>query len=417
MELKINSTDKLRDCALGIDLNEIPSSCFSENLHDSIIDIVRTYHENPSPPPGGPAGIPGDVTVSACGVCGKSELRGRMVVCDSCELGVHSGCAGMWGEQAVNVDEWVCRECFNNGVKSKRWPLGVKSKQLFDINASPPSDYDSESSEELLDSSGKGFSFQKAPEVVKHADKVGLEDIVNHTQRMNRNFEDLDLDFALGRLWSGWRVEFRESMISCDPYAVYIAPNGKMFESVYEVACYLELMSNYNRLESEIGNESSLSAVEGSQPSRKGKSTKIPVVNGFVENKGTFNGYREESSSDGVTASTHGNITTATQTVMKEDDRYGFQGLDDGLPLQFEDFFVLLWEKLMIDLLIMMSIGYALSVIDPVGMIRLLVPFLCVKCCREMILDLYLISEGVHALNFLFQLGQLFSLWQTLDKL
>lgn len=42
----------------------------------------------------------------------------------------------------MNLDEWVCGECMCSGVKSKRWPLGVKSKQILDINASPPSDGD-----------------------------------------------------------------------------------------------------------------------------------------------------------------------------------------------------------------------------------------------------------------------------------
>ena len=135
---------------LGIDLNEIPSPSLTETLHDSV-DIVRAYHENPGPPPGGPAGIPSDVRGSACGLCGKPEVRGHVVICDGCERGFHLGCAGMRGRQAVNLDEWVCAECVSNGVKSKRWPLGVKSKQLLDINASPPSDVDGEGCEEVQD--------------------------------------------------------------------------------------------------------------------------------------------------------------------------------------------------------------------------------------------------------------------------
>lgn len=155
MEITESATDEVRDSAaaetttragLGIDLNEriidlnerIPSP---EALPDSV-DVVRYYHDNPSPPAGGPAGVPGGGRGSACASCGKPEVRGHVVVCDGCERGFHLTCAGMRGRQAVNLDEWVCGECMCGGVKSKRWPLGVKSKHILDINASPPSDGD-----------------------------------------------------------------------------------------------------------------------------------------------------------------------------------------------------------------------------------------------------------------------------------
>lgn len=149
MELNDSTSDELRDArpaaaeptrsVLGIDLNEIPSP--PETLPDSY-DVVRSYHDHPSPPPGGPAGVPGSARGSACPFCGKPEVRGHVVVCDGCERGFHLTCAGMRGRQAVNLEEWVCEECTGTGVRSKRWPLGVKSKQILDINASPPSDVD-----------------------------------------------------------------------------------------------------------------------------------------------------------------------------------------------------------------------------------------------------------------------------------
>lgn len=160
MELNDSSSDEVRDAGaeptrgagLGIDLNErIPSP--PETLPDSL-DVVRYYQDNPSPPPGGPAGVPGGGRGSACASCGKPEVRGHVVVCDGCERGFHLTCAGMRGRQAVNLDEWVCGECQCGGVKSKRWPLGVKSKQILDINASPPSDGDGDAdvAEELIES-------------------------------------------------------------------------------------------------------------------------------------------------------------------------------------------------------------------------------------------------------------------------
>lgn len=155
MELT-DSSDELRDrhnskpklpearSGLGIDLNEIPSPPLVETLPDSL-DVVQNYHDNPPPPPGGPAGLPGDDDargLGACVACGKPEVRGNVVVCDACERAFHLVCAGMRGHQTFNSDEWVCTECESSGVKSKRWPLGVKSKRILDMNASPPSDVD-----------------------------------------------------------------------------------------------------------------------------------------------------------------------------------------------------------------------------------------------------------------------------------
>lgn len=83
-------------------------------------------------------------------MCSKSGGGGggNCLVCDGCERSFHLACAGIRGgggrQVAASIGEWVCGECLAGGVKSKRWPLGVKSKQLLDINASPPSDVDGE---------------------------------------------------------------------------------------------------------------------------------------------------------------------------------------------------------------------------------------------------------------------------------
>ncbi|KAK4272092.1 hypothetical protein QN277_020691 [Acacia crassicarpa] len=384
---------------LGIDLNEIPSPSFAETLPDSI-DIVRAYHENPAPPPGGPAGIPGDVRGSTCGACGKPEARGHVVVCDGCERGYHLGCAGMRGRQAVNIDEWVCGECVSSGVKSKRWPLGVKSKHLLDINASPPSDADGEGSEELQDMrkhtqghnsfsansfgapltystffNGNAIGFQKASGVVTHAVRVGFEDVLNHTHSVTRNFEEVDMGLPPGRhrnskntasgnpgdailqalrdfiserhgvLEEGWKVEFRQPMGNSELYAVYCAPDGKIFDSVFEVACYLGLMPGYNSLESEMRNNRAVSSLGGSHLTRKRKSARLPVPNGFAERRESFaNSCFKDPPLDAASAecaNACGNISEATLSIRREDDHSGPQQSADGLPLQFEDFFVL----------------------------------------------------------------------------
>nr|KYP50537.1 Lysine-specific demethylase 5B-B [Cajanus cajan] len=329
---------------LGIDLNEIPSpsSSFAETLPDSAVDIVRAYHENPAPPPGGPAALPrGPAPRAAC----------------------------------AKPAAWVCGECVAAGVKSKRWPLGVKSKQLLDINAPPPSDVDGDGDEvqelrkhTLGDNpfgapvtysnlyNGNAIGFQKASGVVTHAVRVGFEDILNHTQSITRSFEELSpneiflqalRDFISERrgvLEEGWRVEFRQSVSSSELYAVYCAPDGKIFDSVYEVACYLGLSSGNNSIESELRNERSLPSL-GGPLSRKRKSTRTPVANGFVEKRGaTMNSNCKDPPSDGLNvecASAQGNIPKSSETGRKEDGHSCTKQSSDGLPLQFKDFFVL----------------------------------------------------------------------------
>jgi hypothetical protein len=136
MKLTTDSSDITSRSPLGIDLNEIPSTSTSSPPENSF-DVVLSFHENPDPAPGMAAGLRAEG--SMCGACGKPEVRGQVVVCDGCERGFHLGCAG---RQAINSAEWLCGECLSGGVKSKRWPLGVK--RILDINASPPSDAEDE---------------------------------------------------------------------------------------------------------------------------------------------------------------------------------------------------------------------------------------------------------------------------------
>ncbi|QHO12795.1 Methyl-CpG-binding domain-containing protein [Arachis hypogaea] len=370
-----------RSSGLEIDLNEIPyaaaspSSNHAETLPpppDSAVDIVRAYHENPAPLPGAPASLPRGS--APCATCSKPPGAAGVVVCDGCERVFHIACAGFRGtRQAAILDEWLCSECAVGGVRSKRWPLGVKSKQLLDINASPPSDADGEGAgEELQDSrkhtpgdnsfganpfgapvtcsnyyNGNTFGFQKASGVVTHAVRVGFEDILNHTQSMTRCFEEALRDFISERrgvLEEGWRVEFRQSMNSSELYAVYCAPDGKIFDSVYEVACYLGLTSGYNSMESEVRNDRSLASLGGTHLSRKRKSTRN-LSNGFVEKLGTLiNSYCRDSPSDALTVECtgdHGHVHKASEIARKEDCHSGCLQSSDRLPLRFGDFFVL----------------------------------------------------------------------------
>ncbi|XP_050382693.1 methyl-CpG-binding domain-containing protein 9 isoform X2 [Argentina anserina] len=365
METTDLTPDELRDsertgAGLDIDLNErIPSP---ETLPDSV-DVVRYYHDNPSPPPGGPAGVPGGAgRGSACASCGKPEVRGHVVVCDGCERGFHLACAGMRGRQAVNLDEWVCGECMCGGVRSKRWPLGVKSKQILDINASPPSDGDGEADvAEGVMELRNGFGLNKASGISTQA--VKYEDILHHTETASGRFDEVEMSFPVGRhrrsnntairvsspnsndivlqalrdfvserhgvLEEGWRVEFKQSIDSSEPYLVYCAPNGKTFDSLSEVAYHLGLTSG-NSMGSEVRKEGSLPMIEKTYQPRKRKSKGLSA-----------NGVTEIKESLEISACGFVNNGEHTEVGSKGLGCIGPQHNSEGLPVQFEDFFVL----------------------------------------------------------------------------
>lgn len=308
-------------------------------------------------------------------------MRGHVVVCDGCERGFHLACTGMRGAHALNFEDWVCGDCFSSGVKSKRWPLGVKSKQLLDINASPPSDGDAygEDGEELpgfrnLLHSGNGYGHQRASDTVKNEVKMGLEDILQQTQVMGRSL-DVDLGCPLGScrssrgtsvklssqntsevflqalrefiserhgvLEEGWCVEIKQSVDSCELYAIYHAPDGKTFGSVYEVACHLGLMSSMQPKARRQG--SSHFSGKSYIPKRR-KSTKSLVANGFADNnEGLINDRSKGLLCDHRSPSviTVVNLENSEEAVAEENGGSISSQCYEGFPLQFEDFFVL----------------------------------------------------------------------------
>lgn len=92
-----------------------------------------------------------------------------------------------------------------------------------------------------------------------------------------------------GVLDEGWRVEFKQSKNGCESYAVYCAPDGKMFETMSDVASYLGLRSSGNSLELETRSDyNSTLHGNGLHLPKRRKVMKIPVSNGFLENKGSF---------------------------------------------------------------------------------------------------------------------------------
>lgn len=134
---------------LVIDLNEVPSSSESPRL--DALSVVRSFHDNLTPPDGGPAELPGGVSV--CAACGLQVVQGNVLVCDGCELGFHLGCAEMRGQKEMVSGEWLCGKCLSSAVPCNRWPLGVKTEAkvnkrgncgILDINALPSSDGEGE---------------------------------------------------------------------------------------------------------------------------------------------------------------------------------------------------------------------------------------------------------------------------------
>uniref|UniRef100_A0A5B6YUQ3 Putative methyl-CpG-binding domain-containing protein 9 isoform X2 n=1 Tax=Davidia involucrata TaxID=16924 RepID=A0A5B6YUQ3_DAVIN len=400
--------------ALGIDLNEIPSSSSPESLSPDAFAVVQAYQDQPTPPAGDPAEVPGDSFGSVCGACGLPEVRGHVVVCDGCESGFHIGCAGMQGRQVLMLDEWMCGKCVSNGVPSNRWPLGSKwmvasgqkhaGVRLLDIGALPPCDGESEAGEELLDSrkqtpgdnsfggnpfgapvtfsnlyAGNGLGFQKASGIVTHTVKSSFEDILHHTKSAGRNFEEVDMHSLLGRFRSsnhtairlppqnpserhmqalrdfiaerhcvleeGWHVEFKTLMGSDELHTFYCAPDGKAFESIPEVACYLGLMSNSNSIEPEGSGNGSASLQRRMHLPKRQKSARLLIANGVAESNETLmSGSCEDLSSDFHTkscASKLGNNVKVMEARPEENSGTGPQQLNDGLPVQYEDFFVL----------------------------------------------------------------------------
>ncbi|KAA3455958.1 methyl-CpG-binding domain-containing protein 9 [Gossypium australe] len=349
---------------------------------------------------------------------------GRVVVCDGCERGFHLACSGV-SEKLLSGAEWVCGACVGRGVRSKRWPLGFKAKKrILDINASPPSDGDGDGEEvqELLrqhtagDNSfvgnrlgapltcmnslyaGNGFGSQKASRIVTHAVKVGFEDLFHRMRTRDRSFDEVNLGSPLGSLRNssntairfpsrnpsdiflqrlrefvserhgvleeGWRVELKHSM-SCDLYAVYCSPDGKTFDSVLDVASYLGLNLNHSPMDAEIKREGA-SLQERLHLPRKRKSTRFSIASGFPENKESLiSGYCKDFACDGQILEKYANkscIMKVTEAVQDEKGSSGSERINDRLPVQFEDFYIL-----SLGLIDMRPSYHDASVIFPIG--------------------------------------------------
>ncbi|KMS95784.1 hypothetical protein BVRB_005110 [Beta vulgaris subsp. vulgaris] len=231
--------------------------------------------------------------------------------------------------------------------------------------------------------SSTGIRFPKSSTVVAHTVRLDFQDILHNKRSPVRSFEDIKFSSQLGRLrssdttfrlpsWNssevlqslrefiserhgvldeGWRVEFKQSKNGCESYAVYCAPDGKMFETMSDVANYLGLTSNGNPLELETRSEfGSASRRNGLHLAKRRKLTKMPVGNGFVENKDKLisgcNNIFVSNLQKVQLMGKCGKSVEGTEAVQEENGVDDFHHIHEGLPLQHEDFFVLSLGKI-----------------------------------------------------------------------
>ncbi|KAG2318295.1 hypothetical protein Bca52824_021417 [Brassica carinata] len=345
---------------LGIDLNEIPTGVTPGGaVHDDDgeyepVEVVRSIHDNPDPAPGAPAEVPEPDRDAACGACGRPESMELVVVCDACERGFHLCCIN---EAAPSSADWMCSDCVNGGGRSKLWPLGVKSKLILDMNASPPSDAEGYGGEDTSDSrkhmlastSCMGNTFEHS---MTHssflnparAHTLGFGFPSNQgNSSLPIRFPSLDPSELLlqnlrhfiserhGVLEDGWRVEFKQPL--------------NAYHLCY-VACYLGLATNgtYSCMDADIRNESSLLQERLNTPKRR-KTSRWPN-NNFPEQKASsVSAQLTRFPYNGQTmhpfAISSDTLFQAGETFSSENNGCGCEEANKGLPMQFEDFFVL----------------------------------------------------------------------------
>ncbi|KAL9269988.1 Methyl-CpG-binding domain-containing protein, partial [Drosera capensis] len=374
-----SSAKQLTRSILTIDLNETPSPSetlpspnpLSSSAVVSPTAVVRCIHENPAPAEGAPADIPGEGRPAACAACGRIDARGHVVVCDGCERVFHLGCAGVKGssgrEVAAGLVEWLCGECVSGGVGSRRWPLGKKKSgtggdlRLLDMNASPPSEGDGGGGEErkmgevrrvveVEDSRTSGAQFFEEVKFASQSGRVGSSS-ARSTKLPIWDPRDIFLhslrEFITERhgvLPEGWHVEFKQSRNSHESCAVYCAPEGNTFGTMSEVASYLGLMPNGISKEPKATTANgSASLWRGLHAQNRGKLSKSLVGNIFAEVEGSMvAGLSSEVF--GSARSWHLCASKSCQNLdVMEAEKEGDleHPVYDGLPIQYEDFFVL----------------------------------------------------------------------------
>ncbi|KAJ9554410.1 hypothetical protein OSB04_018455 [Centaurea solstitialis] len=241
-----------RSVALEIDLNEAPLP-------------------SPREVGGGGGGFAAELR---CGSCG--ELEGAMVVCGDC---------------------------------GRRPPRGGGSggggSGLFDMNASPPREADGGEEEYFVNSNlvlaasfpkmhdmrrNPFLGFALSSPMAHHPDmrfvasgfppqnvacsmaRIAHINLENATQKGNMVYLQALKDYISekrGVLGDGWRVRFEFSESSCKTSAIYFAPDGARFDSMFEVARALGLVATRNTFEMEDEGSSGIVVLQKGSHSMK----------------------------------------------------------------------------------------------------------------------------------------------------
>ncbi|KAJ8434572.1 hypothetical protein Cgig2_012615 [Carnegiea gigantea] len=232
--------------------------------------------------------------------------------------------------------------------------------------------------------SSNGFGLHKVPGLVAHTARLDFQDVLHHKFSIARSFEDIAYSSQLGRIRSsnttfrypsrspnevlqslrefvserhgileeGWRVEFKQLKNGCESYAVYCAPDGSIFETMSDVACYLGLVSNGNAMEPEARSDdgSSLRRNGLHLPKRR-KITRLPIGNGLIENGGSLiggynNNFLSSVQTDQFSTCKREKMVEVVEPVHEENGADDICQFHEGLPLQYEDFFILSLGKI-----------------------------------------------------------------------
>ncbi|KAF2286632.1 hypothetical protein GH714_023035 [Hevea brasiliensis] len=168
----------------------------------------------------------------------------------------------------------------------------------------------------------------------------------NQSEKFLQNLREFIFDNH-GILEDGWRVEFFYCQNRCKTFAVYCSPDGNKFESMFDVACHLGLVSNCHSLVPQDRNDGFSLARNRLHLHRRRKESLI-----FSRSK-DLKEYQENLKSSFASKFSSGiEFMDAEACKLRSNIRaahansepagvYGSSHYKDGFPVQFEDFSIL----------------------------------------------------------------------------
>ncbi|KAK3033576.1 hypothetical protein RJ639_032424 [Escallonia herrerae] len=315
MELTDSHPEPIRSAATRNDVPPSPSSTGA--LSPDSMFVVRTFQGDLTPPSGSPAEIPEEPLGSACAACGMPEDSGHVFLCDGCERGFHLGCAGMRMPKASVLDEWMCHECVSNSVPSNLWPLGTSTR-----------------------GSGKK-RFRLVNRTVASADSSPLHVGALNVFGCNSFFVSFYVMLCMDDMSYMWYIKADEEAAMVPPLLLFLALNegAGWIHSNRLVSARLCICDALEEDSREFYLEESLIGACQGLPFQMGKQTpddnsfggnpfRIPVTYSNLLHVGS--GFEEVDS--GIEAMEVGPKETAGNES---------QQLNDQLPIQYEDFYLL----------------------------------------------------------------------------